>query len=165
MAAEGYEEEGDPNCHLSIEVFKKDRRAKLPIRGTERSVGFDIHAFLLTESGRPSKKGIGRTETAMIPTGLVLRPPKGFFIQVCSRSGLATKSVFVANSPGVIDPDYSGELFILLHNSGYETFWIEHEHRIAQIILSPILGCEIAEISFEPPPIGRGSAGFGSTGA
>lgn len=162
MSSEGFIEN---ELTHRLDVYKKDPRVKLPSRGTEGSVGFDVHAFLLTESGRPNKKGIGRTETAMIPTGLVLRPPEGFFIQVCSRSGLALKSVFVANSPGVIDPDYSGELFILLHNSGYETCWIEHDHRIAQIILSPIISCELSEITTVPTTSGRGAAGFGSTGA
>lgn len=149
---------------LSIEVFRKDLRAKLPIRGTSGSVGFDIHAFLLTETGRPSKRMLSRMNTTMIPTGLVLRPPKGYFLQVCSRSGLATKAIFVANSPGIIDPDYTGELMILLFNGGYETQWIEHEHRIAQIVLSKIQPSEITEITSSPEPLGRGLAGFGSTG-
>jgi dUTP pyrophosphatase len=102
----------------------------------------------------------------MIPTGLVLRPPEGYYIQVCSRSGLAQKSVFVANAPGIIDPDYTGELFVLLHNSGFETQWIEHEHRIAQVILTPIVWTkrEVRELKSPPSSNGRGEAGFGSTG-
>lgn len=148
-----------------LQVFRKDSRAKLPLRATPAAVGWDVHAFLLTETGRPSKRAIGKTETAMIPTGLILKPPDGYYIQVCSRSGLATKSVFVANAPGIIDPDYSGELFILLHNSGFETCWIEHEHRIAQIVLFPIIQATTEEISEPPEAHGRGAAGFGSTGA
>lgn len=148
----------------SIQCFKKDTRAKMPHRANELAIGYDVFAFILTESGRPSKKAIGRTETAMIPTGLVLRPPEGYYVQVHSRSGLAAKSIFVANGPGIIDPDYTGELFILLHNSGFETHWIEHEHRIAQLVLTPISQAYFQEIAALPHSDGRGSAGFGSTG-
>lgn len=157
-AKEAYEKK------FQVGVFRLDKRAKMPIKALDSAIGFDIHAFLLTESGRPSKKAIGRTETVKVPTGLVLRAPSGHFIQVCSRSGLAAKSVFVANAPGIIDPDYTGELFVLLHNSGHETHWIEHEHRIAQIILLPIPCCEVAEEEEAPSGVGRGDAGFGSTG-
>lgn len=148
----------------AVEIFRKDKRVKLPTRANNNAVGYDIYAFLLTELGRPSKKSIGRTETAKIPTGLIVRAPPGFYLQVCSRSGLAAKGVFIANAPGIIDPDYTGELFILLHNSGYETCWIEHDHRIAQIVLVPIIEAETKEIDVPPSIEGRGDAGFGSTG-
>lgn len=153
-------ETGEP-C---LGVYRLDPRAKLPVRAHETDVGWDVHAFLLTESGRPSKKAIGRTETARISTGLILKPHPGYYIQVCSRSGLATRSVFIANAPGIIDPDYTGELQILLHNSGYETFWVEHDFRIAQIVLAPIVFQSLREISEAPISKSRGEAGFGSSG-
>jgi dUTP pyrophosphatase len=81
-----------------------------------------------------------------------------------SRSGLAKNGVFVANAPGIVDPDYSGELIILLYNGSYETHYVAHEHRIAQLILTPIWPCAIGELDILPPPVGRGDRGFGSTG-
>lgn len=150
---------------IAIDVYRMDDRAKYPFRAHETDAGWDIFAFLLSEGGRPSKKAIGRTETARIPTGLVVRPPPGYYLQVCSRSGLAAKSVFVANAPGIIDPDYTGELQVLLHNSGYETFWVLHEYRIAQLVLAPLV--ETSWTTLAEPPLslfGRGDAGFGSTG-
>lgn len=146
-------------------VFRTEPGVQLPSRSYPDDVGWDVHAFLLTELGRPSKKSIGRTETAKIPTGLILRPHPGYYIQVCSRSGLASKSVFVANAPGIIDPNYTGELFVLLHNSGFETCWIEHGHRIAQIVLTKIEPATLQEVQDRPLDADRGSAGFGSTGA
>lgn len=151
--------------NTQIEVFCKDPRVRMPMKGFASDIGFDIHAFLLTESGKPSKKSIGRTETAKIPTGLILKAPPGYYIQVCSRSGLAGKSVFVANAPGIIDPDYTGEIFVLLHNSGFETCWIEHDHRIAQIVLTKIQPAQLRQIATPPTSTGRGKDGFGSTGA
>lgn len=147
-----------------LEVFLKDPRAKLPRRANDGAIGFDVYAFLLSETGQPLTKAIGRTATVAIPTGLVLRPPKGYYVQCCSRSGLASHSLFVANSPGIIDPDYSGELFILLFNGGFETQYVKHEHRIAQLILTAEISVEILQIPNPPTPVGRGDAGFGSTG-
>jgi dUTP pyrophosphatase len=70
----------------------------------------------------------------------------------------------VANAPGIIDPDFTGELVIILVNSGFENHWIVHEHRIAQLVLAPIVGCDVTVIDKLPTPSGRGSQGFGSTG-
>src|SRR5215472_13564179 len=110
-----------------LRVYKKDPRAKLPVRSPESAIGLDVFAFLLTESGRPSSRAIHLKGVTSIPTGLIVQPPPGYFIQTCSRSGLAQRGVFVANSPGVIDPDYTGELFVLLFNGGYETQYVAHE--------------------------------------
>jgi len=147
-----------------LEFFRKDPRVKLPSRAMDDAVGFDIYAFLLTESGRPSTKMVPQKNTVAIPTGIVVKPPPGFFVQCCSRSGLAMKSLFVANAPGIIDPDYTGEILVLLFNGSYETQYVQHEQRIAQLILSPIVACDIVEVKNPILSKGRGEAGFGSTG-
>jgi dUTP pyrophosphatase len=147
-----------------LQIFRKDPRAKMPVRSTGESIGYDIHAFLLTESGRPSKKLISRYNTVMIPTGLVVKPPKGFYVQVCSRSGLATRSLFVSNAPGIVDPDYTGELMVLLYNGSFEAQYVEHDQRIAQMVLVPIIPSVIFDVENPPPPTSRGEGGFGSTG-
>jgi dUTP pyrophosphatase len=130
----------------------------------EYAVGLDVFAFLLTESGRPTSRAIHQKGVTEVRTGIAVRPSEGHFVQVCSRSGLAKQGVMVANAPGIIDCDYSGELIILLYNGGYETHYVAHEHRIAQLLLSPIVRCNIVEDPDEPPSIGRGPAGFGSSG-
>lgn len=149
----------------TLEVHRLDSRVKMPEKSNPFAIGFDVHAFLLTESGRPSKRMISRMNTVAIPTGLVIRPPLGYYVQVCSRSGLAMKAIFVANSPGVIDPDYSGELQILLINCGYEAYYVEHSHRIAQIVLQKEAPCTLVEAATPFIPHGRGASGLGSTGS
>jgi dUTP pyrophosphatase len=147
-----------------IHVFRKDRRAHFPHRATPNSVGLDVYAFLLTESGRPTTRAIHQKGVTAVPTGLIVRPTAGYYVQCCSRSGLAAKGIFVANAPGLIDPDYSGELTILLFNGSFETHYVAHDHRIAQILLLPIPHCEAQELEQEPEHYGRGKDGFGSTG-
>lgn len=151
---------GTPILH----IHKLDPRAKLPTRANDYAIGMDVFAFLLTESGRATSRAIHQKAVTPVPTGLIVRPPFGYYVQVCSRSGLAQKGVFVANAPGIIDVDYSGELIVLLFNGSYETHYVAHEHRIAQLILCPIVRSGIAEDFDSPAPVGRGASGFGSTG-
>jgi dUTP pyrophosphatase len=147
-----------------MQVYKLDPRAKLPSRGHDNAIGLDVHALLITESGRPTTRAIAPNGVTAVPTGLAVIPPPGHYIQCCSRSGLAQKGIIVANAPGIIDPDYSGELIVLLANVGFQNHWIVHEHRIAQLILSPIVGCDVTVLEKPPIPSGRGDKGFGSTG-
>lgn len=147
-------------------VFRRNSRAKMPIRAHDSDAGWDVFAHLVSESGKSLTKTLHQRNVTAIPTGLVVRPPEGFYFQVCSRSGLAQRSVFVANAPGIIDPSYTGELIILLYNGSFETQYVQDGHRIAQLVLAPIIPCTMQEIDAPPTPTeeGRGDAGFGSTG-
>lgn len=137
--------------------------ALLPRQGTEESVGYDLHAYLLTAEGRPSKKLIPPHNTFNVPTGIALEAPSGFFAAVVSRSGIAKLSVSVCNSPGIIDPDYRGEIRVLLHNGGYEYTTIHHEDRIAQLIFMPAVFIKPIEVE-SLSETERGDKGLGSTG-
>lgn len=149
-----------------LSIRRLDHRVRLPTKAHPTDIGWDVYAHILTEHGRDSHRALSRYATTAIPTGLILRPPSGYFCQICSRSGWALQGVFVANSPGIIDPDYTGELKILLYNGSHETKHISHGMRIAQIILSPIIAHDLREITDpnEIPSEGRGAAGFGSSG-
>lgn len=132
---------------------------------TAGAIGLDVFAFLLTESGRRNNLLIPPGETRNIPTGLLIQPPEGTFVMVCSRSGMAQDSLFVANQPGIVDPDYRGELKVLLYNgSTHESVYIQNEQRIAQLIVLPALfvSCFAVEALSETS---RGGDGFGSTGS
>src|SRR5690349_15076706 len=86
----------------------------LPKYQTQGSAGMDLSA---AENGM-----VGSGETALIKTGLAVGIPDGFEIQIRSRSGMASKGIFVTNSPGTIDSDYRGEIGIILTNSSKEGF-------------------------------------------
>jgi dUTP pyrophosphatase len=137
--------------------------AILPKQGTEESVGYDLHAYILTDEKRPSKKLIPPHVTLNVSTGIALETPKGYFATCCSRSGIAKNSVSVCNSPGIIDPDYRGEIRVLLHNGGYEYWTVHHEDRIAQLIFFPATFVKITQVP-ELSETGRNTKGLGSTG-
>lgn len=136
--------------------------ALTPVRAYEDSIGLDIHAFLLSERGQASKSLIPPNTTRLIPTGVRVRPPPGHAVLVCSRSGLAKDSIFVANAPGVIDPDYTGEIFVALYNGSHISWYIHHQMRIAQLIVLPIPLVRVVKVE-EFPESERGERGFGST--
>lgn len=153
-----------PQIMLKITRIHND--AKLPRLATPESIGADVYAYLKSEGGREIKMVIPPGMTRMIPTGIVAVAQPPFSILVCSRSGLAKDSIFVMNAPGVVDPDYRGEIKILLHNASAQNHWVEHKDRIAQLLLVPIPIPAISESEIDLRQLisTRGEAGFGSTG-
>jgi dUTP pyrophosphatase len=72
---------------------------------------------------------------------------------------------------GVIDPDYTGEIKVVLQNlDGTQPFVIRPGYRIAQLILEKFEVADVVEIPGECTGLvdvsstARGAAGFGSTG-
>lgn len=147
---------------LKLEILRAPG-AKLPYRGYDESVGLDLYALILTDGGRANKLILPPRTTRLVPTGISVRPPPGHAVLICSRSGMAASSIFVTNAPGVVDPDYRGEIKVLLYNGSHETTYIEHEQRIAQMLVVPLPEVEMVEVE-KLPASGRGESGFGSTG-
>jgi dUTP pyrophosphatase len=103
-------------------------------------------------------------DRALVGTGWAIAVPEGFEGQVRPRSGLALQhGVTVLNSPGTIDPDFRGELRVLLINHGREPFVIARGDRIAQLVIAPTTRAELVEIA-ALPATARGAGGYGSTG-
>jgi dUTP pyrophosphatase len=132
----------------------------LPRYETDHAVGLDVRADL------PDGESItlGSLERAMVPTGLYFEIPPGYEIQVRPRSGLAAKfGVTVINTPGTIDPDYRGELKVLLVNLSSEPFVIMPGERVAQLVFAKYHQLAWEEAT-ELSETERGVGGFGSTG-
>jgi dUTP diphosphatase len=102
----------------------------------------------------------------MVPTGVAIALPAGYAGLVLPRSGLAFRhGVTCVNSPGLVDPNYRGELCVILVNLGAEPFVAEAGDRIAQLLLVPFSMPELVVVD-ELPSGGddRGANGFGSSG-
>ena len=129
----------------------------IPEYQTPEAAGFDLCA---------SQPVVIQPKThELIHTGIHLEIPFGYHVEIRSRSGLAAKhGVFVLNSPGTVDSDYTGEICVILCNLGNEPYVVEKGDRIEQGV---VMKHEIAvfvkkhRISKETK---RGSCGFGSTG-
>ena len=131
----------------------------LPDYETNSSAGMDLRAYLPDGSISLDPK-----QRTLIGTGLFFEIPQGFEVQIRPRSGLALKhGVTVLNSPGTIDAEYRGEIKVILINHGEEPFLIEHEMRIAQMVVSKYQQVQFKLVK-ELTSSERGSGGFGSTG-
>lgn len=105
-------------------------------------------------------------ERRLIPTGIAIALPSPDLVAlVYARSGLAAKhSIALANGVGVVDSDYRGEILCPLYNGGSEPFVVNPGDRIAQLVVTPVLGIRWREAE-RLPSTERGSGGFGSTGS
>ena len=105
-------------------------------------------------------------ERAVVPTGIALALPDGHAGLVVPRSGLAARhGLSVVNGPGLIDPNYRGEVRVVLVNLGDERFEAATGDRVAQLLIVPFAAPDVAVVE-ELPDGGddRGAAGFGSSG-
>lgn len=135
------------------------RRFPLPEYKTSGAAGMDLIAAV----DEPIRLAPG--ERRLVPTGIAIALPSDELVAlVYARSGLAGKhGIALANGVGVIDSDYRGEIMCPLYNGGTEPFVIEPGSRIAQLVLTPVVGVRWREVE-ELPETARGSGGFGSTG-
>ena len=140
---------------MKVRFTKLTDNAQIPQRATEGSAAYDLHA---TENVY-----IPHGETAVVSTGLAMEIPDGWKGEVYSRSGLASRGIFVANSPGKIDSDYRGEIKVILHNTRREIVGIHAGDRIAQFEVNPVYSIEWEEAALTDTE--RGEGGLGSTGS
>ncbi len=130
----------------------------LPSRATPHAAGYDIR------SAEPDF-ALAVGEIRLVATGFVMELPEGIECQVRPRSGLALRhGITMPNSPGTIDPDYRGEVRVILQNTGPESVDIARGERIAQLVFARFASPEIVEAT-ELSATSRGEGGFGSTGA
>ena len=141
--------------------------AKEPVRSNPSDAGLDVFYCPENDSGAIF---IGPTATAVLPIGLRFVVPHGFMLEVKNRSSMAAKKQLLVGAC-VIDPGYSGEVFINLHNVGMEPQTINVGDKIAQLVLLPVYHFQCQEepsgtIYNRPVCISdRGEGGFGSTGS
>ena len=143
---------------MQIIIKKLRDDAKLPEYQTEQAAAMDVLACL------DEPITLQPLERAMVPTGLAFELPEGTEMQVRARSGLSIKhGITLVNGVGTIDADYRGELNVLVINLGQEPFTIEHDMRIAQLLIAryeKVTWKEADALS----ETSRGAGGFGSTG-
>ena len=130
-----------------------------PKYATENSAGLDLQ-FL---SPLQDELIIKPFDRILVPTGLFLEIPKGYYGAVCPRSGLAyNKGITVLNAPGIIDSDYRDEIKVILINLSDSIYSIKKGDRVAQILFHKYEKVELSPI-YELNKTER-TGGFGSTG-
>ena len=137
-----------------LRVVRLSEHAKLPHRASSAAAGYDLYSAV-----NMSIPGYGK---ANIFTDIQIAVPLGTYGRIAPRSGLAINH-FLSCGAGVIDPDYRGNIGVVLFNHGGDIFEVKRGDRIAQLVLEKIASPKVEEVvSLDETK--RGSGGFGSTG-
>lgn len=137
-----------------LRVKRLHSDAQLPVRGSPGAAGYDLTSMEAVVV-LPGKR-------AVVATGVSVELPPGVYGRVAPRSGLAVKHGIQVGA-GVIDPDYRGELKVVLFNHDMNPYVIKPGYRIAQLVLERYEAPGVEEV-FESTETQRGEGGFGSTG-
>ena len=143
------------NKNIEIELQLINDNATVPSRKHDSDIGYDISSSI--DVLIPSK------EVQLINTGIAINLPNQCAGFVLPRSGLASKhKITLINSPGLVDPGYTGELLVPLINHGSSDYQINIGDRIAQLVLINTNSVEF-KIVKNLPDTDRSAGGFGST--
>ena len=136
---------------IELPFVKMSANVVTPTRATEGSVGLDFYS--------PADYIIPPHSQLLIPTQIKLQIPFGYYGRLASKSGLATLHQLHVGA-GIIDPDYTGEIMVLMINTASCVYSIKKGDPIAQLILEKVSIPILREIK-ELPPTARGAQGCG----
>ncbi|XP_028097723.1 deoxyuridine 5'-triphosphate nucleotidohydrolase-like [Camellia sinensis] len=109
----------------NVQFIRLLPQATRPTRATDGAIGYDLTSiamYIIPAQGR-----------MLISTGIAMEIPYGLYGRLAPRSGLALIHGIDVGA-GVIDPDYRGEVKVLLFNHNQEEFIVRAGDRIAQIL-------------------------------
>jgi dUTP pyrophosphatase len=140
-----------------LQFQRLDPGARLPERAHPGDAGLDLRSAVDVD--------VEPGQRAMVPTGVAVAIPDGHAGLVLPRSGLASRAgLTLANSPGLIDAGYRGEIVCAVVNLDRENaVRIERGDRIAQLVVVAVPDIEPVFVDALPAS-SRGEGGFGSTG-
>lgn len=141
---------------LLVQRLRAD--AALPERSRSHDAAYDLYCLDGFE--------LPPSERRLVQTGLAVALPPGSVGLVLPRSGLARDwGLTVVNAPGLIDPEYRGDVSVVLLNTGREPFIAAAGDRMAQLLVVPFLAPAVRSVAELPTSAdGRGQSGFGSSG-
>ena len=142
---------------LRIDIVQLDPDLPLPSYARAGDAGLDLRAR--TDALVPARGG-----RVLVPTGIAVAIPDGWVGLVVPRSGLALRhGVALANTPGVIDSGYRGELqAVVINLDPADDYQVRRGDRIAQLLVQ-----RVEHVSWNPVVQLRGEdrgGGFGHSG-
>lgn len=156
----------------TIPVKLLNENATIPVYSKSDDAAMDLYA---SEDVEIPPLGVGLTlektslsteimlnNRKLVPTGIQMAIPVGYYGRVAPRSGLSCKGLDIG--AGVIDAGYRGEIKILAINNSNKDFFVKRGERIAQLIVTKIADSPTLSVVDELPSSDRGASGFGSTG-
>lgn len=142
---------------MKLLVKVLDENAVIPTRAHKTDSGLDLTPI------RYAKRIDSITH--LLGTGIAIKPPKGYYVDMVPRSSIIKRGIMLANSIGIIDDTYRGEVMIpiKLDNSMNEYMdLIQQRLPIVQLILRKLYTPEV-EVVDDLDSTDRGTGGFGHT--
>jgi dUTPase len=167
--------------NISVKYKLLNEKAAPPSRGHQTDSGWDLKII-----------GVEKIEGDVIffKTGISVQPPSGYYFELFPRSSISTLPLSLANSVGVIDESYTGEVLVAarvhhpeMGSDARKTSYpngivsvfglrpqtiaslaelvVQKKPKIAQLILKKRIDCDFVSSDLEDTD--RGSGGFGST--
>ena len=144
------------NKNIDINIVLHNKHAQLPQKQHDIDIGYDLYSCKEYE--------LLSSKVTLVETGISIELPVDIGGFVLPRSGLAAKhSITSINSPGLIDPGYTGEIKVPLINHSDETYYLKIGERFAQLVLIEVGNASFNIVDNLNETI-RADKGFGSTG-
>ena len=144
------------NNTINIKIKLLNENAKIPAKNHDLDIGYDLFSdneYLLTAQS-----------VTMVHLGISIELPNNIGGFVLPRSGLSSKHLIAPiNSPGLIDPGYTGELMVPLMNYSNVNYKVECNERIAQLVAINTQTINFQQVD-DHEKSDRSNGGFGSTG-
>ena len=137
----------------TIRVIKTSSDAVIPSKAHASDAGFDVTLTRVIERDGP------RT---LYGTGIKVAAPIGTYFTLNARSSLSKMGFMLANSVGIIDESYRGEIMLSLFKFDAKKPDLPLPYRAAQLVLCHTVASTMAE-SVVLDVTERGEGGFGST--
>jgi len=140
---------------MKIKFHLRDNDAILPSRANSTDVGLDLVAI---KEDKTYDNGVIKYDT-----GVSVTPPDGYYTEIVARSSIVKTGWMLANNVGVIDPTYTGNLFIVLVRVVPDAPKLSLPFCKCQLVLKKCEYADPEEVD-ELTDTERGDGGFGSTG-
>lgn len=136
---------------MKVKRFKKTTR--MPVKSHLPDVGLDIFT--------PKEFWLRPLETITVGLELAVSIPEGFAGMLVPRSSITERGMIVQTA--VIDPDYTGEIHLIITNCSNDVQHIEEGQRVCSLVVYSVLNARIEEVE-EMPETERNTKGLGSSG-
>lgn len=133
-----------------------DENAIFPTKAHQSDTGFDLTAIRLHK--------VLPNGVRMYDTGIKVFMPENYYTEIVPRSSIVKTGWFLANSIGIIDQEYTGNLYICLAPINDTSVELELPFCVCQLVFRKKEDFSLYHYSDNDLPITeRNSGGFGST--
>jgi deoxyuridine 5'-triphosphate nucleotidohydrolase len=148
-----------------LKIYKADAGAVVPSKNNYSDAGLDL--TIIKEYKRMN------SDTVLYDTGIKLEIPNGYYVEIVPRSSISRSGYMLANSVGIIDQGYTGNLYVALRKINKDCEDLVMPYKCCQIIMKKQIYPKIVIEDLVRAGTGshgdsttsRGSGGFGSTDA